>query len=82
MLRDPNDKLDTGHFGINQHHGWDSSKTNVGGTSAGCLVGRTKRNHAKFMNLIMQDKRYQADKKFVFTSTIIPAEELVKEAPV
>ncbi|MDJ0706274.1 MAG: hypothetical protein QNJ46_23635 [Leptolyngbyaceae cyanobacterium MO_188.B28] len=79
MMRDPSDKLDTGHFGINQHHGWDSSKTNVGGTSAGCLVGRTIRNHVKFMNLIMQDKRYKADKKFVYTSTIISGDELHNE---
>ena len=79
MMRDPRDKLDTGHFGINQHHGWDSSKTNVGGTSAGCLVGRTIRNHVKFMNLIMQDKRYKADKKFVYTTTIISGGDLVKE---
>ena len=48
----------TGLFGVNQHWGYDAPKNNLGNTSAGCLVGRTKAGHREFMALIKTDPRY------------------------
>ena len=70
------DAIDTGMFWINQHHGYDYTKDNIRDASAGCLVGRSSREHEAFMHLIEQDRRYQNDRKFVFTTTIIPGDEL------
>jgi hypothetical protein len=72
----PGDKKESGLFGINQHWGYDLPKTNIGLASAGCLVGRTRAGHREFMRLIKRDKRYQANTKFVFTTTVIPGNEL------
>ena len=52
------DKVDTGSFGLNQHHGSDASRTSIGKTSAGCLVGRTVKEHEEFMEIVKQDPRY------------------------
>jgi len=70
------DKIDTGFFGINQHWGYDLPKADLGSSSAGCLVGRTKNGHQKFMALIKADPRYLANKSFIFTSTILPGDEI------
>lgn len=75
------DRLDTGYFGINQHNGYDNPVTHVGKASAGCLVGRSRAEHRQFMKLIKQDRRYQANKRFIFTSTIIPGDALEKQFP-
>jgi hypothetical protein len=60
------DKLDTGFFGINQHHANDAPRHDIGKWGAGCLVGRTVAAHDKFMNLIMQDRRYKLNKNHIF----------------
>lgn len=73
----PGDYRDRGYFGINQHHGHDASRASIGGHSAGCLVGRSVEGHKAFMSLVKQDERYAADRRFVFSSTILPADELV-----
>jgi len=70
------DKIDTGYFGINQHWGYDLPREDLGSSSAGCLVGRTKNGHQKFMSLIKEDPRYKADKRFIFTTTILPGDEI------
>lgn len=75
------DLIDTGLFGINQHWGYDSALNNVGNTSAGCLVGRSRGGHREFMNLIKQDVRYKKDPSFIFTTAIIPGDELQKLFP-
>lgn len=75
------DELDTGYFGINQHNGYDNPISHVGKASAGCLVGRSRSEHKQFMALIKQDRRYLQDKKFVFTSTIIPGNDLAEAFP-
>lgn len=72
------DKLDTGLFDINQHWGYDLPRNNVSFASAGCLVGRSRQGHREFMQLIKQDKRYQLNKRYIFTTTIIPGNELPK----
>ena len=71
-----NDKVYTGRFEINQHHGYDSSRDYVGTASAGCLVGRSVKEHKGFMRLIKQDRRYIASPDFAFTTTIIPGNKL------
>ncbi|MEM6452805.1 MAG: hypothetical protein AAF703_21120 [Cyanobacteria bacterium P01_D01_bin.105] len=75
------DKLHSGYFGINQHSGYDNPTNHVGKASAGCLVGRSSREHKQFMSLIKQDSRYLQNKKFIFTSTIVPGDDLAKTFP-
>lgn len=64
------DKRQTGYFGINQHHAYDAPTADIGGHSAGCLVGRTIAGHREFMKLIKTDPRYK--KGFVFHTTVMP----------
>lgn len=71
------DRVDTGYFGINQHWGYDLPISDIGPSSAGCLVGRTKAGHKEFMKIVKSDPRYQEDKKFVFRTTILPANEII-----
>lgn len=71
------DRVDTGYFGINQHWGYDLPVSDIGPSSAGCLVGRTKAGHKEFMKIVKSDPRYQEDKKFVFRTAILPASEII-----
>ncbi|MBD2342050.1 peptidoglycan-binding protein [Calothrix sp. FACHB-156] len=73
-----NDKIDTGSFGINQHWGFDFPQNDIKTASAGCLVGRTTAGHRQFMELVKQDKRYRANKNYVFYSTVIAGDDLMK----
>ena len=66
----------TGIFGINQHWGYDLPKNDLGHSSAGCLVGRTKKGHREFMALIKSDARYKASHGYKFMTTILPASDL------
>ena len=70
------DNIDRGLFGINQHWGYDLPPDNLGRASAGCLVGRTRQGHREFMNIIKTDSRYQSDRQYIFTTTVIPADKL------
>jgi len=72
------DRITTGLYGINQHWGYDLGLNNVSTASAGCLVGRTRQGHREFMALIKQDARYQKDRSFIFTTTIIAGDDLIK----
>lgn len=75
------DRLETGLFGINQHWGYDYSKNDILGASAGCLVGRTTQGHREFMTLVKRDKRYLTTNQYVFTTTVIPGDDLVRSFP-
>ncbi|WP_190934431.1 hypothetical protein [Nostoc sp. FACHB-133] len=79
--RDAGDSIDSGHFGINQHWGGDNPKSDVGRWSAGCQVGRTKQGHREFMAIVKSDPRYQANRSFTFTSTIIDGKDLLAQFP-
>lgn len=68
------DRRTTGFYGINQHHGYDCPQDDIRTASAGCLVGRTVAGHRAFMALVKSDPRYLRDKRFVFATTIMPAE--------
>lgn len=78
MIR-TDDKLDTGRFKINQHHGFDYPRNNIKYASAGCLVGRTRKGHREFMRLIKQDWRYQSNRNYKFMTTIIAGDDLLKQ---
>lgn len=67
------DELYMGLFGINQHHGYDMSKDEVGKTSAGCLVGRSRGEHSEFMRLVKDDPRYVVNNGYRFITTILEA---------
>lgn len=76
------DFLDNGLFGINQHWGYDLPVTKVYNASAGCLVGRSRASHKQFMELCKRDRRYVENKNYIFTSTIIPGDEMLKLFPI
>lgn len=65
------DAIDEGLFGINQHWGYDHPYDDIYTASAGCLVGRTRREHKDFMRILKEDPRYIADRDFVFSTTIL-----------
>ena len=79
--RDAGEPIDSGLFGVNQHWGGDSPKSDIGRWSAGCQVGRTKQGHREFMAIIKSDPRYQASRSFMFTATIIDGKDLVAQFP-
>lgn len=61
--------LDTGLFGINQHHGWNSKV--VANNSVGCMVGVYMSEHIEFMSLMKSDSRYLLDKSYTFYTTAL-----------
>ncbi|MFB2837047.1 hypothetical protein [Floridanema evergladense] len=79
--RDAGEPIDSGLFGINQHWGGDNPKSDIGKWSAGCQVGRTKQGHREFMSIMKSDPRYQANRNFVFTATIIDGKDLLAHFP-
>ncbi|MCV3216036.1 hypothetical protein OGM63_21410 [Plectonema radiosum NIES-515] len=72
------DKLDTGLFGVNQHWGYDAPIANIKNTSAGCLVGRRREGHREFMQLVKSDLRYQNSEDYIFYTTVIAGDDLIK----
>ncbi|OCQ94511.1 peptidoglycan-binding protein [Nostoc sp. MBR 210] len=75
------DKTDTGLFYINQHWGYDAPSNDIKNASAGCLVGRMRQGHKEFMSIIKQDRRYVANNDYVFYTTVIPGDDLLKKFP-
>lgn len=74
------DRTDIGSFGVNQHWGYDLPTNNIANASAGCLAGRTRQGHREFMQLIKGDSRYQRSNSFIFTTTVIAGDDLVKSS--
>lgn len=66
-------KLTSGWFGINQHHGGDAPRTDIGSHSAGCLVTRSVKAHERALEIKKGDPRYVANRQFVFSACIMPA---------
>ncbi|WP_193195987.1 peptidoglycan-binding protein [Nostoc sp. MG11] len=75
------DKLDTGLFLVNQHWGYDAPANDIKNASAGCLVGRRREGHREFMAIIKQDRRYVANNDYVFYTTVISGDDLLKTFP-
>jgi hypothetical protein len=72
-----NDRTETGLFGINQHWGYDAPKDDLGNTSAGCLVGRTKKGHREFMAMVKSDPRFLASPSYKFVAAVLPGDEVL-----
>ncbi|MDR7117684.1 peptidoglycan-binding domain-containing protein [Caulobacter sp. BE254] len=70
------DRQDVGVFAINQHWGYDNPAKDLGNSSAGCLVGRTKTGHRQFMARVKSDPRYLANAGYRFMSSVIPASDV------
>lgn len=66
-----------GDFGIHHHWGYDYPKDDAGQSSAGCQVGRSKAGHNEFIAFLKRDSRYQSNNGFLFTSTVLTADEVV-----
>lgn len=71
------DALDTGLFAINQHWGYDAPVGDLGQTSAGCLVGRSKDGHRAFMKLIKEDPRYTVNRSYRFVTAVMPGDKVL-----
>lgn len=72
-----NDPIDTGtSFAINQHWGYDMPIEDIGKASAGCLVGRTKEGHRKFMSILKEDPRFKANAGYRFMTAILTSQEI------
>ncbi|MEG4861220.1 hypothetical protein QUB75_27080 [Microcoleus sp. K1-B6] len=68
----PGDREVRGHYGINQHWGYDMPPGNIGQASAGCLVGRSRHGHREFMQFCKNSgRRY-------FDTIVIPGNEVFK----
>lgn len=70
------DRMFTGVFAINQHWGYNAPKNDLGQTSAGCLVGRTKDGHKQFMALVKSDARYEASPAYKFVTAVLPGDDV------
>lgn len=70
------DPLVEGDFGVNQHWGYDMEK--VGRASAGCLVGQSREGHRRFMGLLKTDCRYEANSGYLFYTTVIAGDDLIR----
>jgi hypothetical protein len=73
------DRLYTGLFGINQHWGYDLPPGDLGRSSAGCLVGRTKDGHREFMRAVKKDQRLKLNSAYTFISAVMPASALSEQ---
>jgi hypothetical protein len=73
------DNLEKVLHGINQNHANDAPITDVNIWGMGGLVGRTASGHRKFMEIILQDIRYQQNKNYMFETTIIAGDDLNKK---
>ena len=72
-----NDKTEEGLFAINQHWGYDAAKDDVGNTSAGCLVGRSRNEHRTFMAQVKTDPRFNANPSYTFLTAVLPGAEVM-----
>lgn len=75
MMRTGDRKV-SGLFGINQHWGYDLPSNDIGKASAGCLVGRSRKGHRQFMEIVKSDPRYRADRNYLFSTIVIPGNEI------
>lgn len=69
-----------GVFAINQHSGFDHSPENIGGASAGCLVGRAHAGHLEFMKLVKADPRFRESSHYTFMTAVIAGDDFGAQA--
>jgi hypothetical protein len=70
------DAIDWGLFGINQHWAYNYPIEDISDAGAGCLIGRLWEEHLDFMRRVKSDRRYIANRNFVFPTTIIDRTKL------
>ncbi|MEO6039779.1 MAG: hypothetical protein ABIQ93_15300, partial [Saprospiraceae bacterium] len=77
------DWIDEGIFGINQHSVTSDfvNHAQVGGWSAGCLVGRFFAEHQAFLKLLRSDIRYQSNPKYMFMTAVVNGDLLHETVP-
>ena len=75
-FRRDGDLVQRGRFVIDQHSGMDAPPDAVGGTGAGCLVGRERAGHGAFMALLRTDARWQANNAYRFMTALLTAVDL------
>jgi hypothetical protein len=73
---DSGDLIQTGNFGLNQHGADGNPAKIIGRWSAGSLVGWSMQEHQKFMGILKGDARYQRNRNYHFTTTVINGDEL------
>lgn len=71
-------RLCKGWFGINQHHGANADRSDIGSHSAGCLVTRLVAEHERACQLKRLDPRWQADHRFVHGAAIMTAAQVLE----
>lgn len=62
-----------GMFGVHHHWGYDLDHEDLGRSSAGCLVGRSTKQHVKFINMLKQDARYVGNNTYRFMASVLDA---------
>jgi hypothetical protein len=75
---DRGDLIQTGNFGLNQYAA-NGNPAKIGGWSAGCLVGWSMEEHQKFMAILKGDSRYQKNRKYHFTTTVINGDKFAEQ---
>jgi|GEM_PF-1669779 len=78
--RDFNYPVRGSEFGVHHHWGYDLPHDEMGGSSAGCLVGRSTSGHREFMSIVLEDARYRANPAYRFMAAIMPAGDLQPDA--
>lgn len=69
------DPAQRGLFVIDQHGGLDAPRDAVGGTGAGCLVGRSQAGHDAFLQALRTDSRYRANNAYRFMTSLLTPQE-------
>lgn len=71
------DPQERGIYLIDQHGAFDAARERIGGTGAGCLVGRDQDGHAEFMARLRRDPRWRVNTAHVWGTSVLRAEEVV-----
>jgi hypothetical protein len=77
--RNREDLIQTGNFGLNQHGADGNPAKIIGRWSAGSLVGWSMKEHQKFMGILKGDTRYQKNRNYRFTTTVINGDKLAEQ---
>lgn len=72
-----NPRLRKGWFGINQHHGGNADRSDIGGHSAGCLVTKDEADHVRAMAIKKTDPRFEENRQYVFDACIMTAGQVL-----
>jgi len=64
------------NFSVHHHAGYDLPVSDLGNSSAGCLLGRIRSAHKAFMNLVKDDARFIASSAHRFTTAVLDGSKL------